>query len=94
MTEICCCVNLLMTRCTVVTFAVVCVGVWFREVRFVSGKCMKNFWAKFLFLVSCCVVYCVLYTIRVSALAKCKSVSRTEDIFSHAVLAKVAVDYF
>ena len=52
-------VKLLLTCCTVVLSVVICVDVWFREVRFVNGKCMKNFSVKFLFLVCCCIVYCL-----------------------------------
>jgi len=29
--------------CTVVLFTVICADVWFREVRSVNEKCMKNF---------------------------------------------------
>ena len=43
-------VKLLLTCCTVVLSVVTCVDVWFREVRFVHGKRMKNYSVKFLFL--------------------------------------------
>jgi len=52
---------------------------------------MKNFSVKFLFLVSCCIVYYILHSMYVFVLTECESISRIEDFFSWRV---VAVNYF